>query len=150
MHKSLLLGFLNLIRDHVSLGVCCLGAFDVKLCFGSFIDTNIVSCVTSSVVLPWSDDFVFWVIQELTPVCQPSHTSWNHEKYWEHVSWKSHRLINNPTVKVNIWIKFSVNKVWIVQGNLLQFNCNFHQLLFTSHFEYFMSNLFNDFSPWVI
>ena len=81
---------------------------------------------------------------------QPSHTSWNHEKNWEHVCWESHCFVNDTTVKVNVWIQFSVNEVRITQSNLLQFHCNFNQFLSSSDFEYFISDLLNDLCSWII
>ena len=67
MNKSIL-AFLNFVGYHISLRVGGLGTLNVEFGFLSFIDRNVVSSVVADVVLSWSNDLVFWIIQELTPV----------------------------------------------------------------------------------
>lgn len=64
-----------------------------------------------NIMLSWSDDFIFWIVEELAPMSKPSDTSWNHEKNWEHVSWESHCFVNDSAVEINVRVKFSVNEI---------------------------------------
>jgi hypothetical protein len=104
----------------------------------------------TDIILPWSNNLVLWVIQKFIPMSKPSNNSRDHEKNWEHVSRESHCLVNNATIEINIRIKFSLNKILIAQSNLFQLHCDFNKLLFSSDFENFISNFFDDFSPRII
>ena len=67
MNKSIL-GFLDFVGYHISLRIGGLGTLNVEFGFLPLIDRNVVSSVVANVVLSWSNDLVFWIIQELTPV----------------------------------------------------------------------------------
>lgn len=67
----------------------------------------------SDIILSWSDNLVFGVIEEFIPMGEPSDNSRNHEQDWEHVSWESHSFIDNATVEIDIRIKLSFNKILI-------------------------------------
>ena len=72
----------------------------------SFINRNILSIVVSCVVLSWSDQFLLFLLYELVPMSQPANHSRNHEKHWEHVSWKPECFVDDAAIEINVWVKF--------------------------------------------
>ena len=149
MNKSIL-GFLDFVGYHISLRIGGLGTLNVEFGFLPLIDRNVVSSVVANVVLSWSNDLVFWIIQELTPVGQPSNASWDHEQHWEHVSWEAHCFVNYTAVEIHVGIQLSLNEVWVIQGDLLQFDSNFNKFLSSSDFKHFVSDLLDNFCSWIV
>ncbi len=62
------LGFLHFVRYNISFRVCGLRTLDVELRFWSIFSRNIVSSIMSHIILPGSNDFIFWIVKELAPV----------------------------------------------------------------------------------
>lgn len=81
---------------------------------------------------------------------KPSNTSWNHKQNWEHVSWKTHRLVNYTAVEINVGVQFSFYEKWIVQCYFLEFNSDLNEFFFAGNFKHLMCDLLYYFSSWVI
>lgn len=55
---------------------------------------------------------------------KPAYNSWDHEHHWEHIGWQTHGLVDDTTIKINIWVKFSLDKIRIIQGDSLELDGN--------------------------
>lgn len=114
---------------------------DIKVMVLSFWHLYELSFTISDIILSWPVNVILCIIQELSPVSDPSNDSWNCEENRVHVSWESHRSVNESTVKIDIWIQFSCDKVFIFQSNFFQLQGNFNQGFFSTYFKDFESNL---------
>lgn len=92
------------------------------LSFGHFDE---FSLSISNIILSWSVNVVFVVIQELTPMGNPTYNSGNCEQYRVHICWEAHCSVDESTVEVNIWVKFSCDKVLVFESNFFEFKGDF-------------------------
>ncbi len=71
----------------------------------------------------------------------PSNDSGNGEEYRVHVGWESHGSVDESAVEVNVWVKFSSDKVLVFECNLFKFKGDFDQWLLSTDFKDFKGDL---------
>jgi hypothetical protein len=130
--------FLGSLSSFVLLGS---DGFDVEVVVLSFRHFDELSFSIPDIILSWSVNVVFVVIQELAPVGNPSDNSGNCEEYGVHVGWEAHGSVDESTVKVNVGVKFSGDKVFVLEGDFFEFKGDFDQGLLSADLKHFESNL---------
>ena len=68
-------------------------------------------------------------------MCDPSDHSGNGEKHGVHIGREAHSSVDQSTVKVNVRIEFSADKVLIRKSDLFQFKSNLNQRLSSTNIE---------------
>ena len=130
--------FLGSLSSFVLLGSNGFNIEVVVLSFGHFDE---LSLSIPDIILSWSVNVIFVVVQELTPVGNPSDDSGNGEEDGVHVSWETHGSVDESAVEVNVGVKFSGDKVLVFKGDLFEFKGDFDQGLLSADFKDFEGNL---------
>lgn len=113
---------------------------NVEISLGSLVEGREISSVMTHIMLSRSYNLVLWVIKEFVPMGKPADNSRDHEKNGEHIGGETHCLVDDATVKIDIWIQFPFDKVLITQCNLLKFHSNLDEFFFASDLENLISN----------
>ena len=138
------------IRDDVPFVQRSLVAVNVELRLLPLLQRHVVASSKTHVVLSGTDYLVLRVVKELIPVSKPPSNSGNHEKYGEHVSRKSHGLIDDSGVEIDVRIKLPLDEVGITQSYLFQFDRNFNEFFLSGNLKNLIGYLFDELSSRII
>src|SRR6516162_2799853 len=94
--------------------------------------------------LPWSRDLLLGVGDQFIPLRQPARGARDGEQYSEHLRLKTHRLVDDARVKIDIRVKLPRDEVIIFQRDAFQLQRNFDLGIASCHLEYLIGNLLDD------
>lgn len=124
--------------------------------FVSVLHLDITANSLTNVKLSWPWNSVEVFVHHFAPMSHPSNTSADCKTNSEHLLWYSDCIVNHTCVIINVWIKFSFHKVFVLENFLLNFKCQFEDLfflrvLFEFHkVHHFKAKIFHDCCSWIV
>ena len=88
--------------------------------FHRFID----SFLGAQIDLPWPCYLLLGIGKHFLPLSDPPGGTRDGKKHGKHLHRKSHRLVDNAGIKIDIRVKLPLDKIVILQGNPLKFHGN--------------------------
>src|SRR5215475_7029681 len=74
--------------------------------------------------LPWPCYLLLGVRKHFVPLSDPPGGTRDGKKHGKHLHRKSHRLVDNARIKIDIWVELALDKILVLQGNPLKLQGN--------------------------